>query len=356
MTGAEVLAQIDGLVAKEDGVGFVGYGVQHMWTHKSGLERLPYFKHLALPHNIDVMHTEKNVAEALWATLMDTDKSKDNPKARADLARLCDRPHLEMRPPRASKTWRRPRGDYVLEKKHRTVVVQWIKDLMFPDGFAANLKRGANPSTGRVLGMKSHDFHIWIECLLPSMVRGFVPEHVWVVLAELSYFFRQLCAKELSRNVVADLEKRAPELICKLEKIFPPGFFLSMQHLIVHLPYEARMGGPVQNRWCYPIERCLKTIRKKCGNKARIEASMAEAFINEEVSNFTTTYYKGNLPSVHNRPARYNEDENKSTLSLLKGSLGRASALSPKTLSNEEWRSIMLYLLANLDEVAPYIE
>ena len=81
MTGAEVLAQIDGLVAKEDGVGFVGYGVQHMWTHKSGLERLPYFKHLALPHNIDVMHTEKNVAEALWATLMDTDKSKDNPKA-----------------------------------------------------------------------------------------------------------------------------------------------------------------------------------------------------------------------------------------------------------------------------------
>jgi len=65
MTGTEVLAQIDGLVAKEDGVGFVGYGVQHMWTHKSGLERLPYFKHLALPHNIDVMHTEKNVAEAL---------------------------------------------------------------------------------------------------------------------------------------------------------------------------------------------------------------------------------------------------------------------------------------------------
>jgi len=141
-----------------------------MWTHKSGLERLPYFKHLALPHNIDVMHTEKNVAEALWATLMDTDKSKDNPKARADLARLCDRPHLEMRPPRAGKTWRRPRGDYVLEKKHRTVVVQWIKDLMFPDGFAVNLKRGANPSTSRVFGMKSHDFHIWIERLLPSMV------------------------------------------------------------------------------------------------------------------------------------------------------------------------------------------
>jgi hypothetical protein len=76
------------------------------------------------------------------------------------------------------------------------------------------------------------------------MVRGYVHEHVCLVLAELSYFFHQLCAKELSWTVIDDLEKVAPVLLHKLEKIFPPGFFLSMQHLIVHLPYEARMGEP----------------------------------------------------------------------------------------------------------------
>jgi hypothetical protein len=59
----------------------------------------------------------------------------------------------------------------------------------------------------------------------------------------LSYFFCQLCAKELSRTVVADLERLAPVLLCKLEKIFPPDFFNPMQHLTLHLPYEARMGG-----------------------------------------------------------------------------------------------------------------
>jgi hypothetical protein len=36
----------------------------------------------------------------------------------------------------------------------------------------------------------------------------------------------------------------------------------------------------------------------------------------EEVSNFTTTYYGDNLPSVHNPPPRYNAGENESTLSL----------------------------------------
>jgi hypothetical protein len=35
--------------------------------------------------------------------------------------------------------------------------------------------------------MKSHDFHIWIEQLLPLMVRGYVLEHVWKVLAKLSF-------------------------------------------------------------------------------------------------------------------------------------------------------------------------
>jgi hypothetical protein len=56
MTGAEIRQQIDGLVANLEG-GFVGYGEQHMWTHKLGLTRHPYYDDLLLPHNIDVMHT-----------------------------------------------------------------------------------------------------------------------------------------------------------------------------------------------------------------------------------------------------------------------------------------------------------
>jgi hypothetical protein len=82
---------------------------------------------------------------------------------------------------------------------------------------------------------------------------------------------------------------------------------------------------------------------------------IAEAFIHEEVSNFTTTYYNENLPSVHDPPARYNEDENESTLSLFQGPRGRASGATTKTLSNEEWCKIMLYVLTNLDEVKMYL-
>ena len=37
-------------------------------------------------------------------------------------------------------------------------------------------------------------------------------------------------------------------------------------------------------------------------NKCKIEASIVEAYILEEVSNFTTKYYTEKLPSMHNPP------------------------------------------------------
>jgi hypothetical protein len=136
--------------------------------------------------------------------------------------------------------------------------------------------------------------------------------------------------------------------------IFPPGFFLSMQHLILHLPREARLGGPVQARWCYLIERCLKLLRQKCKNKAKIEASVAEAFVIEGVSTFTQAYYTEKPPNVHNPTPRYNVEENSSTLSLFDGDLEKGSAGVNKNLTHEEWTSIMMYLLLNLDECLDY--
>jgi hypothetical protein len=70
-------------------------------------------------------------------------KTKDNVKARVDLATLCDRPNLEMKPPGRGKTWRKPKANFVLTKPQRREVLEWIKTLMFPDGYAANLSRGS---------------------------------------------------------------------------------------------------------------------------------------------------------------------------------------------------------------------
>jgi hypothetical protein len=45
--------------------------------------------------------------------------------------------------------------------------------------------------------------------------------------------------------MIHKLEKEIPVIVCKMEKFFPPGFFNLMQHLLIHLPYEARVGSHV---------------------------------------------------------------------------------------------------------------
>ena len=148
MTGAEIRAQLDGLVVNAEGGGFVEYSELHSWAQKSGLWRLPYMQDLLLPHNIYMMHLAKNITKALFGTIMDiSDKTKDNVKARVDQETLCDRPKLDMRPPRGGKSWRKPRAEFMLTRPQRREVLEWFQTLMFPDGYAANLSRGVNLST-----------------------------------------------------------------------------------------------------------------------------------------------------------------------------------------------------------------
>jgi hypothetical protein len=62
---------------------------------------------LILMHNIDVMHQEHNMGESIISSCMGfSGKTKDNMKARQDLAELCNHPSLEFKvnggKPRAS--------------------------------------------------------------------------------------------------------------------------------------------------------------------------------------------------------------------------------------------------------------
>ena len=92
LTGEEVDARINHLKLQS----FEVYGTAHNWTHIPVLWELPYFKKLLIRHNIDVMHNEKNVAEAIWNTVLANEKTKDNTKARLDQALLCKRKRLNL--------------------------------------------------------------------------------------------------------------------------------------------------------------------------------------------------------------------------------------------------------------------
>jgi len=68
-------------------------------------------------------------------------------------------------------------------------------------------------------------------------------------------FLRDICSKTLHVEDLDRVENQIPYILCDLEEIFPPGFFIVMVYLVVHLVRECKLGGPVHYWWMYPIER-----------------------------------------------------------------------------------------------------
>nr|GEZ07258.1 hypothetical protein [Tanacetum cinerariifolium] len=92
----EILAQLDRLPTHLTGK-HLSYGgvkikrnvlVELNWTKQFIFYDLEYWSFLTLRHNLDIMHIEKNVLDAILNTLLMNDKSKDTAKARQDLQTL----------------------------------------------------------------------------------------------------------------------------------------------------------------------------------------------------------------------------------------------------------------------------
>jgi hypothetical protein len=114
---------------------------------------------------------------------------------------------------------------------------------------------------------------------------------MYTTLAELGHFYKQFYTKEIKKEMMKKLEKETPVLLCKLEKILPPEWFNPIQHLLVHLSYETKIGGPQEYRWTYHIERTLKKLRAMVGNKARVEGCIVKEFKVKEIAYFISVYF-----------------------------------------------------------------
>jgi hypothetical protein len=99
-----------------------------------------------------------------------------------------------------------------------------------------------------------------MQTLIPLAFRDLLPKEIWDALMEISYFFRDICSSKLNVDHIERLQTNIVETQCKLEIIFPPSFFDSMEHLPIHLPFEVKARGPVQYRWMYPFKRLDITI------------------------------------------------------------------------------------------------
>ncbi|XP_028084685.1 uncharacterized protein LOC114285803 [Camellia sinensis] len=129
------------------------------WTKVSILYELPYWKKRKLRHNIDVMHVEKNFSENTFGTMLGiNEKNKDTNKAQMDLEDMGIRKELWLTR-RPDGTYVKPRAIFSLTPEEREGFFEFLKSVMYPDGYAANISRLVNARNCKLTGLKSHDCH-----------------------------------------------------------------------------------------------------------------------------------------------------------------------------------------------------
>ena len=110
----------------------------------------------------------------------------------------------------------------------------------------------------RLRGLKSHDYHVLMQQLLPIAIQNMgMPNQMVDAIIELCSFFWWLCSKSKKAEDFEKLHTNISPILCKLEEKFSSAFFMVMIHLTVHLAQEARVGGHVHYRYMYPVKRCV---------------------------------------------------------------------------------------------------
>ena len=111
-----------------------------LFSRRSALWDLPYWKYLKLPHNLDVMHIEKNICDALLGIILCLEKNKDTVNARLDLQDMGIRPDLHLEEDEDNSV-SMPAAWYSMEKEERVAFCVFLKSIRFPYGYASNLTR-----------------------------------------------------------------------------------------------------------------------------------------------------------------------------------------------------------------------
>lgn len=248
-----------------------------------------------------------------------------------------------------------PHAPYTMNKTQKLAFCDFIRSVKFPDGYASNLATHITADGCNLQELKTHDCHILLQRILPIAIRGIMPKGIYEALADLGNFFQQLCAKTLKVDVMHRMQAEIPIILCKLEKIFPP-FFDVMLHLVVHLPDEALLRGPVQYGWMYPIERRLCTLKRFVRNMARPEGSIGEAYVTNEWLTACSRYFD-DVDTRHNREGRNRErvDLHEGDLSGFQHGVDLLGASTVTYLKRDNDKMVW-YVLNNCPEVESYME
>ena len=153
-----------------------------------------WLQHLLVRHVLDPMHCEKNICKNILKTAFG---EKDSHTVRADMQARNIRPHLHMHAvdPNRDRLYM-PDATYVLSAEDKARVLCILKSLRTPSHYVG--ASHTKISKGKLSGLKSHDFHVLLQQILPLCFQKISNKAFAGAVIHLSKVFRKLCAKTVN--------------------------------------------------------------------------------------------------------------------------------------------------------------
>lgn len=296
-----------------------------------------HVQNLPVRHVLDVMHVEKNIADAVLKFVFG---DRDTLECRRDMEECGVMRDLHLRAQPNGNTYLKPSAPYVLTPEERVLFINLVSGIRTPTGYAANF--GRHIQRGKFVGLKSHDLHCLLEQVIPVCARSLMHPFQRTTLIRLGKCFSRICGKVVHPRDIPSLKLFVCETICLMEICMPPAFFDLMEHVTIHLVDELSICGPVGGRWLYPLERYMGVLKGWVRNKARPEASIASGYISNEALGFCTEYFSTNS---HSRRHVWESAEDIAVEGCVLEGQGRR-----RELSMEEVEDLHNYVLQNSDE------
>jgi hypothetical protein len=109
-------------------------------------------------------------------------------------------------------------------------------------------------------------------------------------------FFNGISKKVIEFSKLDEIRKEIRVTTCQLEMCFPPSFFDTMEHYMIHLADQIFVLCPLYMHYMYPYKHHMVVMMGYVRNHVHPKGSMIEGYTTEEVVECYTNYIKDGKP------------------------------------------------------------
>jgi hypothetical protein len=201
--------------------------------------------------------------------------------------------HPQERPNRRAYL---PPASCTLTTKEKRAICKCLHEIIVPTGFSTNIKNLVSMSELKMSGYNTHDCHTMFLLFLAIAISAVNHPYLKMVITRMCHFFNAISKKVINFSELDEICKKIRVTMCQLEMCFPPSFFDTMEHNMIHLADQIFVLSPSYMHYMYLYECHMVVMKGYVRNRAHPEGAMIEGYTTEEVIECYADYIKDGKP------------------------------------------------------------